>query len=142
MHHQIRGNPMSTHCFVDADLAGNKVNWRSQTGILMFCNRAPIIWCSKHQNSVEMSAFGSEFTAMRTAVELIESLRHKLHMFGVPIVGSANIFCDNEAVYKSVSCPKSVLKKKHHSISYHRCREAVAAMTVCSGKGRDRCKPV
>ena len=36
----------------------------------------------------------------------------------------------NESVYKNVSTPESVLKKKHHSIAYHRCREDVAALTI------------
>ncbi len=31
---------------------------------------------------------------------------------------------------KNCSTPESVLKKKHHSIAYHRNREAVAAGTV------------
>jgi hypothetical protein len=33
-------------------------------------------------------------------------------------------------VYKNTTRPESTLKKKHHSIAYHRCREAVAAGTV------------
>jgi hypothetical protein len=36
---------------------------------------------------VETSTFGSEVVAARIAVELIESLRFKLRMFGVPIEG-------------------------------------------------------
>ena len=48
-------------------------------------------------------------------------------MFGVPIDGSTNIFCDNEAVYKNASTPKSQVRKKHHSISYHMSREAVVS---------------
>ena len=67
---------------------------------------------------------------MKNAVALIESLRYKLRMFGVPIEGASNVFCDNEAVYKNTLLPESTLKKKHHSIAYHRCREAVAAGTV------------
>ena len=47
-----RGNSMSTHCFVDANHAVNTVTRRSQTGILLFCNRSPIIWHSKRQNTV------------------------------------------------------------------------------------------
>ena len=61
---------------------------------------------------------------------MIEALRYKLRMFGIPIDGSTNIYCDNEAVYKNTSIPESVLKKNHHSIAYHRCREAVAAKTI------------
>ena len=124
------GNVVSTHCFVDADHAGNRITRRSQTGILIFVNRAPIIWYSKRQNTVETSTFGSEFVAMRIAVELIEALRYKLRMFGIPIEGPTNVFCDNEAVTKNVTIPESTLKKKHNSIAYHRTREAVAAETI------------
>jgi hypothetical protein len=121
---------MSTHCFVDASHGSDRSTRRSQTGILIFCNKSPILWHSKRQNTVETSTFGSEFQAIKNAVELVESLRYKLRMFGVPIEGPTNIFCDNEAVYKNTLLPESTLKKKHHSIAYHRCREAVAAETV------------
>ena len=52
-------NSISTHCFVDAYLAGNLISRRSQTGFLIFCNRAPIIWHNKRQNAVETSMFGN-----------------------------------------------------------------------------------
>jgi Reverse transcriptase (RNA-dependent DNA polymerase) len=125
-----RGKSVSMSCFVDANLAGDTVGRRSQTGILIFVNRAPILWHSKRQNTVESSTFGSEIVALKNAIELIEGLRYKLRMFGVTIDGPADIFCDNEAVVKNCSTPESVLKKKHHSIAYHRNREAVAAGTV------------
>jgi hypothetical protein len=122
-----RGRAMTVHCFVDSDHAGDKVTRRSQTGILIFCNRAPIIAYSKRQNSVECSTYGSELCAMRQAIELVKSLRYKLRMFGIPVQGPADVFCDNESVFKNVSIPTSVLTKKQHSISFHSCREAVAA---------------
>jgi hypothetical protein len=50
-----------------------------------------VIWYSKRQNTVETSTFGSEFVAMRIAVELVESLRYKLRMFGLPIEGPTNV---------------------------------------------------
>lgn len=121
-----RGKPVSIHCFVDANLAGNTVTRRSQTGILIFCNRAPVLFHSKKQLTVESSTFGSELVAMKNAIEMIEALRYKLRMFGVPLVGPADIFCDNEAVTKNCSIPESQLKKKHHSIAYHRNRMSVA----------------
>ena len=64
---------------------------------------------------------------MNNAVELITALRYKLRMFGVPINGSIDMFCDNEAVYKNDSMPASQLQKKHHSIAYHMIRESVAS---------------
>ena len=122
-----RGNYVSTHCFIDANHAGDKTARISMPRILIFCNRAPIIWHSKRKNGVETSMFGSEFTAMKKSVELIAALRYKLRMFGVPINGSTEIVCGTEAVYKNSSTPKSQLRRKHHSILYHTIREAVAS---------------
>ena len=69
-----RGNSMSTHFFVDVDLAGKTVTRQSQTGILILCNRSPIIRQSKIQNIVKTGTFGTEFTAMNKDVELSEAL--------------------------------------------------------------------
>ena len=116
---ELHGNVVSTHCFVDVDHVGNLVTCCSRTGILIFVNRAPIIWYSKCQNTVKTSTFGSKFVAMRIAVELIEALHYKLCMFGIPIEGPTNVYCDNEAVTKNTTIPESMLKKKHNSIAYH-----------------------
>lgn len=86
------------------------------------------MWYSEAQSTVETSTFGSEFVAMRIATELIESLRYKLRMFGIPIDGPANVMCDNNFVVTDASIPSSTLKKKQHvAICYHRVREAVAS---------------
>ena len=66
---------------------------------------------------------------MKNAIELIVALRYKLRVFSVPVDGATNIFCDNEAETRNCSDPTSTLKKKHHSIAYHRNREAVAEGT-------------
>ena len=65
------GNSISTHCFVDADLAGNFISRRSQTGVLIICNRAPIIWHSKQHNALETITFGSEIMAFKNGVKLV-----------------------------------------------------------------------
>lgn len=48
-------------------------------------------------------------------------------MFGIPVPDPANVFCDNESVYKNVAFAESTLKKKHNSICFHKVRECVAA---------------
>ena len=45
-----RGKPVLTHCFVDANHAGDNTTRRSMTRIIIFCNRSPIIWHIKRQN--------------------------------------------------------------------------------------------
>ena len=122
-----RGKSAQVNCYVDADHAGNKCTRRSQTGILIFLNMALISWYSKRQNTVESSTFGSEFIAVRIAVEKIKFLIYKLRMMGVPLDGPANMFADNESVVKSSMNPESTLNKKHVSIAYHLTRESFAA---------------
>jgi len=116
--------------FVDSDHAGNLATRRSQTGILIFLNKAPIVWYSKRQNTVESSTFGSKFVAMHVATEMIEALRYKLRMFGIPIDGPTDVLCDNQSVVTNSSVPELQLSKKHNAICYHRVREACVADTI------------
>jgi hypothetical protein len=122
-----RGNSVHMTCFVDADHAGCQVTRRSHTGVIIFLNRAPILWYSKQQNTVESSTFGSEFIAAKTAIEMIEGMRYKLRMMGIPLDGPTSLFGDNESVVTNATKPESTLKKKHNAIAYHRVREAQAA---------------
>ena len=55
-------------------------------------------------------------------------------MFGVPIEGPTNVFCDNRGVVLNSSRPESTLQKKHNAINYHVVREAAAAGILRVGK--------
>ena len=120
------GAPVTISVFVDSDHASNVVTRRSHTGVLIFVQNALIMSYCKRQNTVESATFGSELVAMRLARDLVVALRVKLRMFGIPITGPANFFCDNEGVVKNTSIPESTLNKKHNSINYHIVRESVA----------------
>jgi hypothetical protein len=82
---------------------------------------------------VEASTFGSESVALRQAIDLIEGLRYKLRMMGVPVDEATKIFCDIESVVATMTRPESTLKKKHNAINYYRCRAAQAAGHVRVG---------
>ena len=120
------GKVVQITCFVDADMAGDHVTRRSRTGVLIYLNRSLTIWYSKKQGSIETSTFGAEFSALKTAVELVEGLRYKLQMMGVPLEDPAVIKSDNMSVIKNSTIPESVLQKKSNSIAYHYVRERVA----------------
>ena len=121
------GKPLTVSTFVDASHACNVLTRRSHTSILLFPNNALIRAFSKKQNTVESSTYGSELVALRIARDLIVEMRLKLRSIGVPLLGPANVFCDNQGVVKNTSIPESTLSKKHNSINYHVVREAVAA---------------
>ena len=121
------GRPLQITMFVDANHANNVVTRRSHSGIFIFVQNAMIIAYSKRQNTIESATFGSELVSMRIGKELIVKLRIKLKMFGCPLAGPANVYCDNLGVVKNTSIPHSTLSKKHNSINYHVVRSAVAA---------------
>ena len=95
------------------------VTRRSCTGFNIYLNKAPIYWMSKKQTAVEMSSFGSEFTAMKLCCEYIRGLRYKLRMMGIPVTKPALVYGDNQLVLANTSNPDSQLKKKSLSIAYH-----------------------
>ena len=110
-----------------------KITRRSHTGFIIFVNRAPIIWFSKRQSTVESSTFSSEFIAMKTCTEHIMALRFKLRMFGIPLYGPTDVLCDNASVVKNSSKIESTLDKKHNSIAYHAVRWSAAAGIIRAG---------
>jgi hypothetical protein len=111
---------------VDSDHAGESLTRRSRTGFAVFLNKAPIYWLSKKQLSCETSTFGSEFTAMKQAVEYVRGLRYKLRMLGIPCEEPAYVFGDNQSVLANTTAPHSQLKKKSNSIAYHFVRDGCA----------------
>ncbi|KAI2507356.1 Reverse transcriptase (RNA-dependent DNA polymerase) [Fragilaria crotonensis] len=127
-----RGRSVTTTAFVDASHAANKVTRRSHSGYVVFINRAPIVWYSKQQHTVETSTFSAEFIALKACLEAIEHLRFKLRCFGVPLPRGepTHVFCDNESVVKNTTNVESTLNKKHSSVAYHHCRWSVAAGVI------------
>ena len=53
---------------------------------------------------------------MKKSVEMTQVLRYKLRFSGIRLTGPASVYCDNEAAYKNVSIPESVLNKNHHLV--------------------------
>ena len=51
-------------------------------------------------------------------------------MFGVPIDGLTNIFCDNGVICVNTTRTEYTLSKKYHCTAYRGAREAVTAETV------------
>lgn len=68
---QEASQSLPSHCFVDADYAGSKLTRRSQTGImLLFVNRAPVVWYSKRQNLALVTQLDSEKWSMRLCLTI------------------------------------------------------------------------
>ena len=121
-----RGKAVQTTAMVDSDHAGDYLTRRSRTGVVIFVMSAPIVIYSKKQGSIETASFGSELSAAKTATELVEGLRYKLVMMGIPLDGPTHLKIDNMSVVHNCSNPASQLKKKSNSVAYHYVRERCA----------------
>jgi len=121
------GNEVQINIYCDAAHATCLATQQSTTGILIYLNGAPVMWHSKHQNTVESSTFGSEFVSLKIAMEMNSAMQYKLWMMGVPINGPTNMFGNNKSVVRNVIDPVSMLIKCHNAIAYHKCHEEVAA---------------
>ena len=76
----------------------------------------------KRQQTVETSAFSSNFISLKHYIQDVEQLRLKLQMFEIPISEEQSatvIICGNESVVKNTSNIKSSLNRKHSAIAYH-----------------------
>ena len=82
---------------------------------------------------VESSSFVSEFVVLIIATDMVEALRYKLRMFGVPLDEPADMCYDNQSIVKNASTLKNVLHKWHNEICYHRVREAHSTSTIRVG---------
>ena len=116
--------------FCDADHAHDLVTGRSITGILAFVGSTPVYWKSTRQTSVQTSTFGSEFTALKKAVEVAVTIRYHLRSMGVKVEEATKIFVDNKSVFLNATNPASSLNKKPIALAYHYVREHQAGGVV------------
>ena len=122
-----KGKSVISTTYKDANLYHDMVTGRAVTGVLHYINKTPVDWYTRKQPTVETATYGSEFSAARTSIEQIQGLRQTLRYLGVPIDGPAYLFGDNGSVVTSSTIPDSQLGKRHHALSYHFVREAVAS---------------
>ena len=82
---EARRHGVIVTCFLDDNHGGILKDQKSQKGVLIFINKAPIYWYITSQTMVEASTLGAELSVMNTAVEMIETLRYKLSISGIPV---------------------------------------------------------
>ena len=81
MPHKIprsRVRSVTTSSLFDASHGANKATRRSHSGYFLFINIARVKWMSKRQQTVETSAFSSDFVALKQCIEDVVHLRLKL----------------------------------------------------------------
>ena len=123
---QPLGNGFKIRCFVDADHSGESFTRRPRNGFILKLNNSPIYCYQKKHSTIETSTLGSEFMAMKQAVEYLHGLCYKICMFGIPVDEPVVIYGDNQSVQVIASSLESTLKKKSQSIYFCFVREGCA----------------
>jgi hypothetical protein len=132
----------SIHCYTDASFS---VEWvktiakhepttaRSWTGYVILYSGCPVVWCSRLQTEIALSATESEYVA------LSQGLREVIALFGIlkeiknihPTINNAiptlhcKTFDDNVGAIEMENCLKMRPQTKHLTIKYHHFRQAV-----------------
>ena len=131
--------------FVDLNHAHDLVTGISITGMICFVERTPIIYISERQSAAQTPTFGTEFVALKKAVEEAVTLRYCLRAMGVNVSKRTVIYGDNMSIMINSTKPGSPLKKKYLALSYHFCREHFSAGVVDIRKNRYErklCRPI
>ena len=121
---------ISTVGYTDSDWGGEKWDMISVNGVMLFAGCTPVIVRTKKQTGVQCSSWGAELTAARMATELVIGLRQTMRSMGIRVDGSTMIMGDNLGVVQSCTHPDTPLKRKHHQISWHYCRSAIASGAI------------
>ena len=99
--------------FVNSWHASDNRTRRPRIWYFIFLNRAPIIFYSKRQSTVESITFSSEFIGMKTRTEHTIGLGLRLKMFGIDIYGTAIMLNYSKSAVNNNSKNEYTLNKKH-----------------------------
>ena len=124
------GKPVRMTTYADSNLGHDFMTGKAVTGVLHFLNKTPYDWYSKKQATVETATYGAECSAARTAIEQIRANKLLLLYLGVPVRDEAYLFGDNKSVVDGTTRPQGTLHKRHHMLSYHFVREAIASGAI------------
>ena len=115
----LRPGSLTLSAYCDADWAGDPIDRRSITGMIVFLGNSPITWSSKKQTIVSRSSTEAEYKSLaHTTVELYW-LRMLLKDLGVYLHHPPILWCDNVLALTLASNPIFHARTKHIEVDYY-----------------------
>jgi hypothetical protein len=115
--------------YCDASWGSDRESRRSITGHVFFLAGAPVVWSSRRQHTVALSATEAEYLSLSEAVKEALWLKSFLGELGVP-QESITIHCDNQGALALALNPVHHARSKHYDIRTHFLREHVQSGAV------------
>jgi hypothetical protein len=109
--------PLET--WVDASWAEDKVDRKSNSGILVKLFGGVINWSCKKQTLVTLSSTEAEYVALAQAVQELQWIHRMLHDLKININLPLKFYEDNQSVLKMLTQEKPSNRTKHIDIKYH-----------------------
>lgn len=117
--------PLDLHGFSDADWAGNRDDYTSTTGYLMYLGASPISWSSRKQKTVARSSTEAEYKALADSSCEVLWITSLLNELGVKLSKQPVLYCDNMGAKSLSANPVFHSRMKHIALSYHFVRQQV-----------------
>ncbi|KAK9728731.1 hypothetical protein QE152_g17060 [Popillia japonica] len=106
-------NNTALDCFVDADWAGDIVDRKSRSGILIHVFGNPVLWISRKQKSVTKSSCHAEYIALAEAVDELLFLKGIAKNLSIIVTDPIKIYEDNSAA-KDLAINGNFTKRSKH----------------------------
>lgn len=122
VHHGLlfsRDSPLQLHAFTDADWAGDKDNYHSTTGYIVYLGSNPIAWSSKRHRTLARSSTEAEFRAVASTTTEVQWLISLLSEIGFKSVVTLALYCDNLSVTHYSANPVLHSCMKHLALDFH-----------------------
>ena len=109
----------SLFAYYDVDWAGDPIDLRSISSIVVFFGNCPITWSAKKQSTVSRSSTEAEYRALAfTAAELFW-IRMLLRDLGIFLSNPPLLWCDNVSALAIASNPVFHARTNHIEVDYH-----------------------
>ena len=120
-----RDSPVTLHAFSDADWAGNKDDYSSNSAYIVYLGLNPISWSSRKQPTIARSSTEAEYRTVASTAAELNWVCFLLTDLGVTLPAISVIFCDNVGATQLCSNPIFHSRMKHVAIDYHFIRDRV-----------------
>ncbi|WVZ09976.1 hypothetical protein V8G54_014506 [Vigna mungo] len=117
--------PLTFHAYSDADWAGDKDDYISTTGYLLYLGSTPISWSSRKQRSVARSSNEAEYKALADTTNELQWVLSLFTELGHMPTTNPVIYCDNLGATTLSANPVFHSRMKHIALAYHSVRENV-----------------
>ena len=122
--------PVSLSAYSVFDWAGDPVDRRSLTGMVLFFGNSPISQSAKKQGTVSRSSTEAEYHALASTTAELYWTRMLLQDFGLFLPHPPFLQCDNVSALAIATNPVFHARTKHIEVDYHFVREKVLRRDV------------